>query len=211
MLDGMLCFMRGNPDVSLATPRTLNTDGTVQESARNLPSVMSGLFGRQSLLTEWFPNTPFSRRYLARDQWDNSQPFQVEQISAACMLFHRKLLEEVGLWDERYPGYWVDTDWCAHIIADKKKIYCVPRYELTHHENNAKGKPKSVRRIWMFHYGAYRLYSKWYCWGIYDPRSIAAGLLLAARAFLLMLINVKNVCVNHDSTKKILSFLGRRN
>lgn len=67
MISGMLAFMRSHPDVELATPRNLNTNGTIQESSRNLPSIMSGLFGRQSKLTDWFPNNPVSHRYMARD------------------------------------------------------------------------------------------------------------------------------------------------
>lgn len=209
MIGGMLEFMRSHPEVSLATPRNLNTDGTIQESARNLPSAMSGLFGRQSKLTELFPNNPFSSRYLARTFLTETKPFQVEQISAACMIFPRKLLDEVGLWDERYPGYWVDTDWCAHLKYLGKKVYCVPAYVITHHENNAKGKRKSLHRIWLFHYGAYLLYTKWYTWGVLDPRSLLAAVLLTMRTAMIAVINcwqpkpeISPDYITHDTSRE---------
>ena len=72
MIGGMFEFFESHHDASLATPRNLNSDGTVQESARNLPTIMSGIFGRQSKLTELFPNNPFSRRYLAREYLDQT-------------------------------------------------------------------------------------------------------------------------------------------
>lgn len=105
------------------------------------------------------------------------------------MIFPRKLLDEIGPWDERYPGYWVDTDWCAHLKHLGKKVYCVPGYMITHHENNAKDKRKSFRRIWLFHYDAYLLYTKWYTWGALDPRSLLALVLLTARSIVEILAN----------------------
>ena len=42
---------------------------------------------------------------------------------------------------------------------------------------------KSVRRIWIFHYGAYQLYTRWHTRGHWDPRAIlAASALLASLA-----------------------------
>ena len=190
MIRGMLEFIRAHPQVSLATPRTLNTDGTIQESARNFPTMMNGLFGRQSLLTRWFPNNRFSRRYLVRDYLDATKPFSVEHISAACMFFPATLLDKVGGWDEQIPGYWIDADWCMAIKKQGKQIYCVPEFRITHHENFARGKRKSARRIWLFHYGAYQLYNKWYCWGRLDPRSLFAAVMLASRAVLMIIGNI---------------------
>jgi GT2 family glycosyltransferase len=189
-IGGMMVFMYSHPDVSLSTPRTLNSDGTIQESARNFPTIMNGLFGRQSLLTQWFPNNYFSRHYLARDYLEAVQPFSVEHISAACMLFPTSLLDEVGGWDEQIPGYWIDADWCMALKKQGNQIYCVPEFKIAHHENYARGKKKSARRIWLFHYGAYQLYNKWYSWGRLDPRSLFAGVMLSIRAALLITSNV---------------------
>jgi len=185
----LLEFLRQSPDVDLVAPRTFNTDGTIQETARNFPSALGGLFGRQSALTRWFPNNPISRRYLARQFLDAVEPFEVQQVSGACMFFRRRLLSDVGAWDERYFGYWVDTDWCHSLRAAGHRIFCVPAAHLVHHENNARGKRKSPSRIWMFHYGAYQLYTRWRTLGYWDPRSIVAGMALLARALLMMAQN----------------------
>jgi GT2 family glycosyltransferase len=189
-LDVLLAFMDGRPDVIMVAPRTFNSDGTVQETARNFPGVLNGLFGRQSRLTRMFPDNPFARRYLARSFLATTDPFQVEQISGACMLFRRNLLTIVGAWDETFFGYWVDTDWCRSIARKGEKIYCVPAAHLIHHENNARGKRKNSSRVWMFHYGAYLYFTKWHTFGRWDPRSILAGLLLLTRALLKMTPNV---------------------
>jgi GT2 family glycosyltransferase len=185
--DRLLAFLHRHPDVDMVGPRTFNTDGTIQETAREFPGPLSGLFGRQSTLTRWFPNNPISRRYLARDNLEATEPFQVAQLGGACMLFRRRLLSEVGFLDERYYHYWDDTDWCYRLRAAGKRLYCVPAAQIFHHEGNSRGKPKRPRRIWMFHYNAYRLYTRWQTLGYWDPRSVIAAVALLARASSLML------------------------
>ncbi len=182
-------FLDERPDVSLVAPRTYNTDGSVQESARNFPSWHSGLFGRQSLLTRLFPNNPFSRRYLLRDRLSATEPFEVRQVSSACMLLPRALVAEAGPWDEGYLAYWVDTDWCMRLQQLGKKIYCLPAASVIHHENNRAGKKKSTRRIWLFHRSAFRFYRKYYTRGWLDPRALLTFTALGVRATLLTIHN----------------------
>ncbi len=184
MIGAMMDFITARPSVSAVAPRTFNTDGSIQESARNFPSAMSGLFGRQSVLTRWFPNNRFSRRYLGRDNLGSDDPFQVEQISAACMLFRRSLYQEVGPWDEGYFGYWVETDWCFQLKKAGKEVWCVPSVSVWHHESNHVGKKRGAARIWDFNRGAYRLYRKHYTLGVLDPRALFASAALTIRALL---------------------------
>ena len=186
----ILTFLTSREDVGLVAPRLLNSDGSVQQSARNFPRPMNGLFGRQSLLTRLFPGNPVSRRYLKSDKLSASEPYEVEQITAACMLFRREVLDDIGPWDEGYFAYWVDTDWCFRAGAAGWKIYCVPKALAIHHEQNRRGKRKSARRIWMFHYGAYRFYRKSMTWGALDPRAIIAAVALTAHGVLQLAQNL---------------------
>jgi len=188
----MFDFLEAHGDVSLVAPRTFNTDGSVQETARNFPSAWNGLFGRQSALSRIFPNNPFTKRYLIRQNLNSDEPFQVEQVGGACMMFRRSLFDEVGRWDERYFAYWVDSDWCAALKSKGKTVWCVPAAKIFHHENNASGKKKSPHRIRLFHEGAYMFYVKWYCRGPLDPRALLArGLLSLRMAMLIWLNNMK--------------------
>jgi|APLak6261664116_1056043.scaffolds.fasta_scaffold00544_1 N-acetylglucosaminyl-diphospho-decaprenol L-rhamnosyltransferase len=185
----LLAFMEAHPDVALIAPRIRTSEGQDERTARNLPSVTSGLFGRQSLFARKFPNNPFTRRYLASTHHNNSTPYQVEQVSAACMFFRQSLFDTVGPWDEKYRCYWVDTDWCARLKKLSAKVYCVPQARIIHYENNRAGKKKSTWRIWHFHIGAYRLYRKHYTLGFLDPRALLAGAVLAARACVMLVLN----------------------
>lgn len=177
----LLAFLDRRPDVGLVAPRTYNSDGSVQECARRFPRAINGLFGRQSVLTRLFPGNPLSRRYLISEALSTSDPYEVEQVSGACMLFRKSLFQTVGPWDEGYFGYWVDSDWCFRLRERRGKVFCVPQARITHDEQNRPGKKKSARRIWMFHYGAYRFYRKNMTWGYLDPRALVAAAALTAR------------------------------
>lgn len=174
-------YLEEHADVSLIAPRTFNTDGSIQESARNFPTPLGGLFGRQSTLTRLFPNNSITRSYLRRDTLGATEPFQVEQVGGAAMFFRADLLERYGFWDEHYFGYWVDSDWCRRLATGNERIVCVPAAHLRHDEMNSRRKRKSIKRIWVFHYGAWRFYTQWYTFGCGDPRSMVAGLALLMR------------------------------
>lgn len=179
-------FMRQHTEAAIAAPRMANADGTLQETARSFPRAMNGLFGRQTLLTRLVPGNPFSRSYLRRQSLEARDPFPVDWVSAACMIFPRDLVDRLGFWDEGFEGYWVDADWCRRAGTAGGLVYCVPSALVTHHEQNRSGKRKSAARIVSFHRGAHRFYRKHYTWGVLDPRSLAAAAALGARALALM-------------------------
>lgn len=184
----LLEFMEKHPQVSLAAPRIMTPEGEIEESARNFPTMASGLFGRQSLLTRLFPNNPYSRRYLRRGNLHSTEPFEVEQVSAASMFMRRADLADIP-WDEGYRCYWVDTDWCVQLNRRGKVIYCVPQARVTHYENNRKGRKKSLWRIWQFHLGAFRVYRRHFTYGGVDPRAWFAAVALGGRAAVQMSLN----------------------
>jgi len=122
-------YLDKHPEVTLVVPRTFDDDGSIQETARKFPSVINGIFGRQSILTKLFPNNPFTRRYLLQDHLDSQEPFQVEMVSAACIMFRKSIFDSVGLIDEGYGktvGYWNDADWCKRIQKSGGIIHCLP-------------------------------------------------------------------------------------
>lgn len=188
-LEALWRFARLHPEFGVVSPRLFNTDGSIQPVARSLPKAASALFGRQSVLTRWFPGNRFSRRYLRLDELRATEPFEVESVSAAAMLFKRSLLRDVAGWDPGYRGYWVDTDWCCRLRKAGVRLACVPASRIVHHEQNAGWKKKRPDRIWMFHAGALRYYRLHATRGVLDPRLWFAALGLGARAAVLIGIN----------------------
>jgi GT2 family glycosyltransferase len=185
-IGAMAGFLHERADAGMVAPRTYNDDGTIQESARNFPSAINGLFGRQSVLTRVFPNNRFSARYLQRDRLDTDAPFPVDSVASSCMLLRHSLVTRHGPWDEGYAGYFVDTDWCFRLRRQGVGIYCVPAARVVHHEQNHRGRKRGIRRIVMFHRGAFRFYRRNLTRGWFDPRTLLAGIALSLRAAMLV-------------------------
>lgn len=206
-------FLAEHPRAGLAAPRTYNSDGTIQESARGFPSASSGFFGRQSLLTRIFPNNPFSRRYLKRDQINAVRPFRVDQMASACMLLRSNLISRHGEWDEGYPGYFVETDWCFRLRRAGIEAWCVPAAKVLHHEQNNRHRRRGARRIWMFHQGALRFYRKNCSLGWLDPRTLLAAVALCARASMLIALDTlkpQAACTNTGKSATALIPAGKQ-
>jgi GT2 family glycosyltransferase len=105
------------------------------------------------------------------------------------MLLRKSLIDRFGLWDEDYPGYFVDTDWCFRLNRAGVKVYCLPAAKIVHHEQNSRTRKRSPSRIWMFHMGALRFYRKNLSLGRADPRTLLACLALSLRAGILIVLN----------------------
>lgn len=188
-VDRLYRFLIDHPAVGIAAPQLLNVDGSNQLTARNLPSPMNALFGRQTLLTQWFPNNPWSRHYLRAHDTAREEPYAVEWISFASGMLRADLFERVGRFDEDYFVYWIDADWCRRVLEAGFSVCCVPNACVTHVEKNKRGKRKRPRSIIDFHRGAYLYFRKHHVPSKWSPLGWAAMCGLSLRAGLHLALN----------------------
>lgn len=183
-IDALLDFMDTHPSAGAAGARLYDPDMTVQPVARRFPHPMNAIFGRRSLATKLFPNSPIVKRYLMSEFTGSVEPFEVDWNSSAAMAVRRAAIEQVGAMDPRYFVYWADADWCYRLCKANWGIYCVPRSKVVHLENLRTGyRPRSKSRMIVdFHAGAYRFYLNNYLRAWWTPMGLisAAGLILRA-------------------------------
>ena len=155
----LLQYMEENPDVGIVGPRILNDDGSVQGSARSFPTPFSALFGRNTLLTKWFPKNPMSRKNVLTGRAQGTAPMEVEWVSGACMLAKRKALDDVGPLDEHFFMYWEDADWCKRMWKLGWKVVYFPKASIVHYVGGSSEK-LVIRSVLEFHKSSYYLFRK---------------------------------------------------
>ncbi|MCK4486041.1 MAG: glycosyltransferase [Desulfobacterales bacterium] len=155
----VLRYMGENPDVGIIGPKILNGDGSVQGSARAFPTPFTGLFGRSTLLTKWFPKNPLTRRNVLTTKSDGISPMEVDWVSGACMVVRREALDDVGLIDERFFMYWEDADWCRRMWEKGWKVVYFPQATIVHYVGGSSDKAL-FRSNLEFHKSSYRLFEK---------------------------------------------------
>lgn len=155
-----LRYMEENPDVGIIGPQILNRDGSVQGSARSFPTFLTGLFGRASLLSRWFPNNRITRQNVLTFKSDGVTPMEVGWVSGACMLVRRSAVDDIGLLDERFFLYWEDADWCKRLWDSGWKVVYFPRASVVHYVGGSSGK-HLIRSVLEFHKSSYRFYEKY--------------------------------------------------
>jgi len=107
-------YMDTRADAAIVGPRILDSDGTIQGSARRFPGVTTAIAGRSSWLTKRFPNNPLSRHNLPALE-HRAEPLDVDWVSGACMLVRRAAFEQIGGMDEHFFLYWEDADLCRRL------------------------------------------------------------------------------------------------
>jgi GT2 family glycosyltransferase/glycosyltransferase involved in cell wall biosynthesis len=154
-----LAYMDTHGETGVMGPRILDSDGSVQGSARLFPNLMTALFGRKSLLTKIFPNNPITRENILTGRSDGVTPMEVDWVSGACMLVRRKAIKDVGVMDARFFMYWEDADWCRRMWLGGWRVVYFPQPSVVHYVGVSSGK-NAVRSVVEFHRSIYRLFKK---------------------------------------------------
>ena len=84
-------------------------------------------------------------------EWSASAPISVEMLSGACLLLSRGAIDAAGgLFDERYPLYYEDTDLFRRLDRAGLSLVLEPRAEIVHHWARSSGieqaDPEPARR-----------------------------------------------------------------
>ena len=110
-------------------PMVRNTDGSVYPSGRPIPSVVDAV--GHAFLGLIAPRNRFSKRYHM-DGWDRSSEREVDWISGCCMLFPRRVFDEVGLLDESFLLYGEELDMATRMRGAGWSVLFTPKVEILH-------------------------------------------------------------------------------
>lgn len=126
-LESLIDFAKKHADAGVIGARLLNDDKSVQPSVFHLPSIF-GAF------KEYWLNIQGSfEKYIPK----GNEPVEVEAVVGAVMLIPKKVIEKVGLLDEKYFMYFEDLDYCRRVKRAGYKIYYLPEAKIIHHHGSS--------------------------------------------------------------------------
>jgi len=181
---GMRAVLDAHPQCAVAGPRILNPDGSVQGSARGDPDMLTGLFGRTTVLRKLVPFLAVARRNIVVDEAirGGQESVVVDWLSGACMLARREALDAVRGFDERFFLYWEDADLCRRLRARGYHVRYVPGATAIHRVGQS-SRTARASAIRAFHKSAYLYYATHVARAPLDPKRALARLILHTRCW----------------------------
>lgn len=139
-------YLDHNPKVGALTVRLVLRDGKMDPDChRGFPTPWASLTYFLGLETLF----PKSRLFGQYHQFYKSQD-RLHEIGSACgafLLVRKKVLDEVGPWDEAYFFYGEDIDLCYRIKERGYKIIFYPKIKVTHYKGASSGLRKETADI----------------------------------------------------------------
>jgi GT2 family glycosyltransferase len=152
-LELMVEFMKNNQKVGAIGPKLVDSNGAVQPSSgkedtiytillrycmprslsRNIKKILAKNHFREfkKLLGSQV------RSYFLRSEIEI--PTEIDRISGACFLVGRKIIEEIGLLEEKFFLYLEDADLCFRIRKKGWKIIYFPEVKIIHYGGQSSG------------------------------------------------------------------------
>lgn len=173
-----------HPSCAIAGPRILNPDGSVQGSARGDPDMLTGLFGRTTVLRKIVPFLPIAKRNVVVDEAIRSgqQSIVVDWLSGACMLARRDALDAVKGFDDRFFLYWEDADVCRRLRGRGYHVRYVPGATAIHRVGQS-SRTARASAIRAFHESAYLYYATHVAPAPHSPKRAIARAILHTRCW----------------------------
>ena len=129
-LERLVQFADAHPEAAIVGPKLLNTDGTLQRSARGEPTLWR-------LATEYLfirKLAPGSRRLnpLYRGDFAHDRVEEVDWLFGPALLVRREAADAVGLFDEDFFMFSEEVDWMTRFRRAGWKVLFFPDAEVRH-------------------------------------------------------------------------------
>jgi len=166
-------------DAGAIGPRIIEPGGEVYPSARELPSLRTGV-GHALFANVWLSN-PWSRRYHGEYRASSDRWRETGWLSGSCQLVRRAAFDAIGGFDDSYFMYFEDVDLGDRLTKAGWRNLYVPAASVVHSGAHSTKSVAAKMRA-EHHRSAYlylsRKYSAWYLW----PVRVGLRVALAVRA-----------------------------
>lgn len=142
----MIAFMEKNPQVGASTPKTILFSGGMDPDChRGFPTPWASFcyfFGLEKLFPKSRLFGQYHKLYL-----DLAEPHEIDAGFGTFMIIRRKVLDQVGHWDESYFFYGEDLDLFYRIKKGGWKVMFYPKPLVTHYKGASSGLRRESREV----------------------------------------------------------------
>jgi GT2 family glycosyltransferase len=137
-------YLEAHPEVGAVGPKLLNTDGSNQPNGRRFPTPWIEFLGHSGL-AKWNMRGYNLRYQYQREDFDIE--WETDQVTGACLMLPRAVLEKVGVLEEAFYMYYEETELCWRIKQAGWKVMYVPQSRVVHHwMGSARQRSKAMTR-----------------------------------------------------------------
>ena len=140
----MVQYMDANPNVGMAGPKLLLSDGQLDLACRRSFPTPTVAFYHFSKLAKLFPKSPHFARYNMTFK-DIDEEIEVDSVVGAYMQVRREAIEAIGLLDDTFFMYGEDLDWAYRVKHAGWKIMYYPEVVVWHIKRAASRKSKKAQ------------------------------------------------------------------
>lgn len=178
-------YLEADRRAGISAPLLRNTDGTVQFSCREFPSVKEAFF--HAFVGLFAGENRYSVAYK-KMSWDHMAACEVDWVSGAFMALRREAFDEIGGFDEAYFMYVEDVDLCWRMWRAGWTVAFVPSGEVYHHVGMSSS-AVPTRMVFHHHRSMLRFHRKTYAGPARPLVNAAVALGVAARFALITALN----------------------
>jgi len=143
VLKKMTTHLDQDKDVGVASSIIRYPDGTLQDSIRKFPTMIDQLL--ILFKVPHFINTRAIDKYMMKGV-DPLKTQDVDSIMGAFMFIRRELINDIGLFDERYFIWFEEVDYCKMTHDAGWKIRHYGDVEITHHKGYTFSKIQTLKK-----------------------------------------------------------------
>lgn len=157
-IQNSVSFLEENQNSGILTCKILLEDGALDHACkRGFPTPSASLYYFLGL-DKKNPEKYGQYDFLTLDE---NSIGKVDVISGAFMLIPRKVIEKVGLLDEKFFMYGEDIDYCYRVKENGFDVIYYPKESIIHYKGKS-NKKRKYRTIYDFHNSMWIFYKKHY-------------------------------------------------
>lgn len=157
-------FLKKHDNAGIVGPQLLNPDKTIQHSCCRFPRLYTPVI-RRTFLQKLPLFKKEIQRYLMHD-FDHKSTRQVDWLIGACIMIKKKVLNDIGIFDNRFFLYFEDVDLARRVWKAGYKVYYHPKAVMIHfHQRLSASKhvfsSLLTKVTWIHISSALKYFSKW--------------------------------------------------